>query len=85
MIGIFDSGLGGLTIFKEVAERLPGYRLLYLGDTARTPYGNRSQDLIYQFTQQAIDHLFKQGCQMVVIACNTASAVIPVRALANAA
>jgi len=74
MIGIFDSGLGGITVFKEVAEKLPGYRLLYLGDTARTPYGNRSQDLIYQFTEQAVDYLFGQGCELVVIACNTASA-----------
>jgi len=74
MIGIFDSGLGGLTVFKEIARKLPGYRLLYLGDTARAPYGNRSQELIYQFTEQAIDYLFKQGCELIIIACNTASA-----------
>src|SRR3989338_6312695 len=74
MIGIFDSGLGGITVTKEVLRLLPEYQILYLGDTARTPYGNRSQDLIYQFTQTAIDYLFKQGCQLVVVACNTASA-----------
>ncbi|MFA6322156.1 MAG: glutamate racemase [Candidatus Buchananbacteria bacterium] len=74
MIGIFDSGLGGLTVLKAVAKELPGYPLLYLGDTARSPYGNRSQDLIYQFTQEAVDYLFKQGCELVIIACNTASA-----------
>ena len=74
MIGIFDSGIGGLTVLKAVQRRLPQYRLLYLGDTARTPYGNRSQDLIYQFTEQAVDFLFSQGCELVIIACNTASA-----------
>ena len=73
MIGIFDSGLGGLTVFKEVAEKLPGYRILYLGDTARAPYGNRSQELIYEFTKQAVDFLFSQGCELIIIACNTAS------------
>src|SRR3989344_8051629 len=74
MIGIFDSGLGGLTVTKEVLKALPEYQLLYLGDTARTPYGNRSQDLIYQFTEQAVDYLFKQGCQLVIVACSTSSA-----------
>ena len=74
MIGIFDSGLGGLTVTKEVLRLLPEYQILYLGDTARTPYGNRSQDLIYQFTQQAVDYLFKQGCQLIIVACNTSSA-----------
>lgn len=73
MIGIFDSGIGGLTVTKEVLKQLPEYQLLYLGDTARTPYGNRSQELIYQFTEQAVDYLFQQGCQLVIIACNTAS------------
>ena len=73
MIGIFDSGLGGLTVFKEIASKLPTYQLLYLGDTARTPYGNRSQELIYEFTKQAVDFLFFQGCELIIIACNTAS------------
>lgn len=73
MIGVFDSGIGGLTILKAVFNHLPEYQLLYLGDSARTPYGNRSQDLIYEFTQQAVDYLFKQGCELIIIACNTAS------------
>jgi len=74
MIGVFDSGLGGLTVVKEIFQQLPDYQVLYLGDTARTPYGNRSQELIYKFTEQAVDYLFKQGCQLIVVACNTASA-----------
>ena len=74
MIGIFDSGIGGLTITKEILRQLPEYQLIYLGDTARTPYGNRSQEKIYEFTVQAVDYLFKQGCQLVIVACNTASA-----------
>ncbi|MDD2807406.1 MAG: glutamate racemase [Patescibacteria group bacterium] len=74
MIGIFDSGLGGLTIMKELLATLPSYQLLYLGDTARTPYGNRSQAVIYDFTVQAVDYLFKQNCRLVIVACNTASA-----------
>ncbi len=74
MIGIFDSGIGGLTVVKQLFRQLPEYQLLYLGDTARTPYGNRSQELIYDFTVQAVDYLFRQGCCLVVLACNTASA-----------
>ncbi len=74
MIGIFDSGIGGLTITKEILWALPNYQLMYLGDTARTPYGNRSQEKIYEFTIQAVDYLFQQGCQLVIVACNTASA-----------
>ena len=74
MIGIFDSGFGGLTIFKELVKKLPQYNYIYLGDSARAPYGNRSQDLIFKFTQQAVDYLFKQDCQLIILACNTASA-----------
>lgn len=74
MIGIFDSGVGGLTILKAVLKDLPEYQLLYLGDTARLPYGNRSSELVYEFTQQGVDYLFKQGCELVIIACNTMSA-----------
>lgn len=74
MIGVFDSGLGGLTVVKELLADLPSYQLLYLGDTARTPYGNRSQAVIYDFTVQAIEYLFKQDCKLVIVACNTASA-----------
>ncbi len=59
---------------REIMRQLPNYQLLYLGDTARTPYGNRSQELIYQFTEQAVDYLFKQGCELIIIACNTSSA-----------
>lgn len=74
MIGIFDSGLGGLTILKAFIEKLPEYNYMYLGDNARAPYGNKSQDLIYQYTEEAVDFLFKKGCWLVIIACNTASA-----------
>ncbi|PIR13545.1 glutamate racemase [Candidatus Falkowbacteria bacterium CG11_big_fil_rev_8_21_14_0_20_39_10] len=74
MIGIFDSGLGGLTILKAFIEKLPEYDYMYLGDNARSPYGNKSQDLIYQYAKEAIDFLFKRDCQLVVLACNTASA-----------
>lgn len=73
-IGIFDSGLGGLIILKEILKKLPQYDYIYLGDSARVPYGNRSQEVIYEFTQQAVDFLFKQDCQLIIIACNTASA-----------
>ena len=74
MIGIFDSGIGGLTVAKEILRQLPEYQLLYLGDTAHTPYGNRSKDLIYEFSIQAVDYLFQQDCELIIIACNTASA-----------
>ena len=74
MIGVFDSGFGGLTILKSFLEKLPAYDYLYLGDNARTPYGNRSPELIYQFTTEAVDFLFKKGCQLIIIACFTASA-----------
>jgi glutamate racemase len=73
-IGVFDSGLGGLAIARAIAERLPEYDYLYLGDTKRVPYGNRSQETIHEFTAEALDFLFENGCRLVVIACNTASA-----------
>lgn len=73
-IGIFDSGYGGLTIYSEIHKHLPEYDYLYLGDNARTPYGTRSFDVVYEFTRQAVCHLFQQGCQLVILACNTASA-----------
>jgi glutamate racemase len=75
MIGFFDSGFGGLTILKEVAKTLPDYSYIYLGDNARTPYGSRSQEIIYEYTKEGVEELFKQGAQIVVLACNTASAV----------
>jgi glutamate racemase len=73
-IGIFDSGYGGLTIYDEIHKLLPQYDYLYLGDNARTPYGTRSFDVVYEFTRQAVRYLFQQGCQLVILACNTASA-----------
>jgi len=73
-IGIFDSGFGGLTIFKSIRARLPGYDYFYLGDNARTPYGNRSFEAIYKFTKEGLDALFERDCKLVIIACNTASA-----------
>ena len=73
-IGIFDSGYGGLTILSEIKKLMPEYDYLYLGDNARTPYGSRSYELIYEFTLGAVKWLFSQGCQLIIIACNTASA-----------
>ena len=73
MIGIFDSGFGGLSIFKEIKRALPDNDYIYLGDNARTPYGNRSAETVYQFTKEAVDFLFDKGCQLVVLACFTAS------------
>jgi len=75
MIGFFDSGLGGLTILKEVVKKLPDYSYVYLGDNARTPYGSKSQDLIYKYTLEGVQELFKRGAVLVVLACNTASSV----------
>ncbi len=74
MIGIFDSGLGGLTIMKEIVKKLPKYDYLYLGDTLHVPYGNRSSEAIYDLTRQACDFLFAHDCQLIIVACNTASA-----------
>lgn len=73
-IGVFDSGFGGLTVLSALRARLPGYDYLYLGDSARVPYGNRSHDIVYEFTREAVFELFARGCPLVVIACNTASA-----------
>ena len=73
-IGIFDSGLGGLLITKSLIKKLPLYNYIYLGDTKRVPYGNRSPDTIYEFLKEAIEYLFKNNCQLVIVACNTASA-----------
>lgn len=72
-IGVFDSGLGGLSILRGLVRRLPGYSYVYLGDTQRVPYGNRSQETIYRFTKEAVEYLFAQGCQLIILACNTAS------------
>lgn len=73
-IGIFDSGYGGLTVFKAITERLPEYDYIYLGDNARAPYGDHSYTAIYNYTLECVEWLFSQGCQLVILACNTASA-----------
>ena len=73
-IGIFDSGYGGLTILRQIRSLMPQYDYLYLGDNARAPYGTRSFDIVYEFTLQAVRYLFEQGCHLVILGCNTASA-----------
>jgi len=72
-IGIFDSGFGGLTVFRSIIQQLPGHDYIYLGDTARAPYGNRSFQTIHQYTWECVQWLFSQGCPLVILACNTAS------------
>lgn len=74
MIGVFDSGYGGLTILKEMVRELSQYDYLYLGDNARTPYGNRSKETVTAFTEQAMHFLFKKGAELIIVACNTSSA-----------
>ena len=73
-IGVFDSGYGGLTILDQIRAQMPEYDYLYLGDNARTPYGTRSFEVVYEFTLQAVKKLFELGCPLVILACNTASA-----------
>lgn len=73
-IGVFDSGYGGLTILRELQDILPEYDYLYLGDNARAPYGSRSFEVIYRYTLEAVKELFRRGCPLVILACNTASA-----------
>lgn len=73
-IGVFDSGYGGLTVLKEITAALPQYDYLYLGDNARSPYGTRSFETVYEYTLQCVQWFFSQGCQLVILACNTASA-----------
>jgi len=73
-IGVFDSGYGGLTVLKALTSQLPQYDYLYLGDNARVPYGTRSFETVYQYTLECVEALFAQGCHLVVLACNTASA-----------
>jgi glutamate racemase len=73
-IGVFDSGFGGLTVLKEIEQALPQYDYVYLGDNARAPYGTRSFDTVYAYTLEAVKWLFSQGCSLVILACNTASA-----------
>jgi len=73
-IGVFDSGYGGLTVFKAIAALLPQYDYIYLGDNARAPYGNRSFETVHQYTLECVEWFFEMGCPLVVLACNTASA-----------
>lgn len=73
-IGIFDSGYGGLTILEKIRTRLPKYDYIYFGDNARTPYGSRSFEVVYQYTLECVKRLFEEDCQLVILACNTASA-----------
>ena len=73
-IGVFDSGYGGLTILKEIKILLPQYDFIYLGDNARTPYGTRSFETVYEYTLECVKWLFTQNCPLVILACNTASA-----------
>ncbi|EKE18900.1 MAG: Glutamate racemase [uncultured bacterium] len=75
MIGFFDSGFGGLTILKEVVKTLPDFSYVYLGDNARTPYGSLSKEIIYQYTCEGVEELFSRGAELVILACNTSSAV----------
>lgn len=73
-IGVFDSGYGGLTVLRQLVNRLPAYDYIYLGDNARAPYGTRSFETVYQYTLQCVQWLFRQGCPLLLVACNTASA-----------
>ena len=72
-IGVFDSGYGGLTILKKILNILPDYNFLYLGDNARTPYGTRSFETVYKYTSECVAIMFEMGCELIVLACNTAS------------
>lgn len=73
-IGVFDSGLGGLIILRSLVKAMPEYDYVYLGDTARVPYGNRSKKIVYQFLEEGVEYLFKKDCALIIVACNTASA-----------
>lgn len=73
-IGVFDSGFGGLTILKEIVKHLPEYDYIYLGDNARAPYGPRSFETVYEYTLECVKKLIAMDCELVILACNTASA-----------
>ena len=75
MIGIFDSGIGGLTVVRSVMEQLSGYDIIYFGDTARTPYGSKSPETVIRYALENTDFLMNQGAKIIVMACNTASSV----------
>ena len=74
-IGVFDSGLGGLAILKEFLKLLPDYDYIYFGDNANVPYGGKNPEAIYNLTEKAVDYLFKKDCELIILACNTATAV----------
>jgi len=74
VLGVFDSGVGGLTVLRTLRSALPQHEILYLGDNARTPYGNRSREVVSQYTKECCSYLFDQGCTLIILACNTASA-----------
>src|SRR3954462_3867693 len=73
-IGIFDSGYGGVTVFRSISSQLAPYDYIYLGDNARAPYGNRTFETVHQYTLECVEWFFKMGCPLVILACNTASA-----------
>ncbi len=75
MIGVFDSGVGGLTVVREIFKKLPDYKIIYFGDTARTPYGTKSKETIIKYAREDAKFLLDHGAKIIVIACNTASAV----------
>jgi len=83
MIGIFDSGIGGLTVVKSLMEKLPGYNMIYFGDTARTPYGSKSPETVVRYALENTDFLLIQGAKLIVMACNTASSVAAGRIAEN--
>lgn len=83
MIGIFDSGIGGLTVVKSLMEQLPGYDMIYFGDTARTPYGSKSPETVVGYALENTDFLIKQGAKLIVMACNTVSSVAADRVAEN--
>ena len=75
MIGVFDSGIGGLTVVRALIDRLPGLDLTYFGDTARTPYGDKSKSIVIRYALEGIEYLLAQGVQAIVVACNTTSSL----------
>lgn len=75
MIGIFDSGIGGVTVFKEILKQLPNYKYIYYSDSLNNPYGDKSYDELIKITENIVNYLIQEGCETIVIACNTASAI----------
>ena len=75
MIGIFDSGIGGVTVFKEILKSLPNYQYLYYSDSINIPYGDKNNEELISITREIVKYLIKRGAKIIVIACNTASAI----------